>query len=341
MHSRTGTSAAPRRLALAALAALLALAGCSRPAEDSSDAPAANLRVPVSVRGLVRGSIEADVIAVGNTEALRREKVLSPVAGRVVSLKVLEGSFVHAGDVMVVLRTREAQATLEGADALLRAAATQRERAEAERARSLADSVQGQVLIRASFDGVVAARAAAEGELVGEQTELLTLIDPATIVFMADVPASNIAGIRPGLAARILLARSAAGGIDATVDAVSPEADAQSQSVKVRLRFRALSPDERRLLKSNLAGTARIITELRRNVLLVGRSALLHDDETDGYSVVIMTDDSLARIVPVTLGARTDSLVEIRSPALREGQKVITQGQYALAESTRVTAGPE
>ena len=340
MHSRTGTAVISRLVVLASLS-LLSLAGCSRPKEEADDAPASNLRVPVSVRRLVRGSIESAVTAAGSTEALRKEKVLSPVTGRVISLKVLEGSFVHAGEVMLVLRTREAQATLEGADALLRAASTDRQRQEAQRARSLADSVQGQILVRASFDGVVASRNVAEGELVGEQTELLTLIDPATIIFAADVPAANISGIRAGLSARVHLTQFSAGEIDATVDAVSPEADAQSQSVKARLRFHGLSKEQQRSLKSNLAGTARIITELHRGVLLVGRSALLHDDDSDAFSVVIMTEDSLAHIVPVTIGARGDSVVEISAPGLREGQNVIMLGQYALADSTRVTVEPE
>ncbi|HJW14834.1 MAG TPA: HlyD family efflux transporter periplasmic adaptor subunit [Thermoanaerobaculia bacterium] len=331
----------PRLAATAAFAAFLLLPGCNRPKEDSADAPAAHVRVPVSVRPLVRGSIEAAVTAAGSTEALRREKVLSPVAGRVVSLAVLEGSFVHAGEVMLVLRTREAQATLEGADALLRSATTELQRAEAERAHALADSVQGRIVIRASFDGVVASRNVTEGELVAEQTELLTLIDPATIIFVAEIPAANIGRVRAGLAARVHLTQSAAGELEASVDAVSPEADAQSQSVKARLRFRGLSGDAQRSMKSNLAGTARIITEMRRDVLLVGRSALLHDDESDTYSIVLMTPDSLARIVPVAIGAQADSVVEIRGRSLREGQEVIVKGQYALADSTRVTVEPE
>ncbi len=340
MHSRTGTQVTSRLIVLASFAACLIIAGCSRPKEESSDAPAANVRVPVWVRSLVRGSIESAVTAVGSTEALRKEKILSPIAGRVVSLKVLEGSSVSAGDVLAVLRTREAQATLEGADALLRTATTERQRAEARRARSLADSVQGQILVRASFSGVVSSRNVAEGELVAEQTVLLSLIDPTTIIFVADVPAANIAGVRTGLSARIRLNQFPAGELSASVDAVSPEADAQSQSVKARLRFRGLTAVQQRSMKSNLAGTVRIITELRRSVLLVGSSALLHDDESDAFSLVIMTADSLARIIPVTLGARSDSLVEVMSPALHEGQNVIMQGQYALADSTRVTVEP-
>ena len=326
---------------LAAFAAFVLLAGCNRPREESTEESASNARVPVSVQGLVRSTIVSTVSAPGRTEALRREKVVSPVTGRIVSLKVLEGSFVRAGDVLVTLRTREAQAALEGAEALLRTASTEAQRAEAARARTLADSLQGQVLVRASLSGIVATRSVAEGELVAEQAELLTLIDPETIIFVADVPTAKISGVKAGLSARVRLTQLSEGALGAAVDAVSPEADAQSQSVRVRLRFLGLSGDERRAMKSNLAGTVLIGTETRHDVFVVGRSSLLHDDESDAFSVVVMSADSLARIIPVTIGAQTDSVVEIRSPLLREGQQVITRGQYALADSTRVTVEPQ
>jgi multidrug efflux pump subunit AcrA (membrane-fusion protein) len=94
---------------------------------------------------------------------------------------------------------------------------------------------------------------------------------------------------------------------------------------------------EQRLMKTNVPGTVQIIIGSHPNAFLVERSALLHDDESNSYSLVIMLQDSLARVVGVTLGAQTDSLVEVHSDFLRPGQSVITRGQYSLKDSTRVT----
>ena len=85
-----------------------------------------------------------------------------------------------------------------------------------------------------------------------------------------------------------------------------------------------------------MGGTAGIITGIHKNALLVPRSAVLRDDEKKSTSVVIVTPDSLALSVPVDAGAATDSIVEVRSDVLKKGMMVITEGNYAIADSTRV-----
>jgi multidrug efflux pump subunit AcrA (membrane-fusion protein) len=315
---------------------LFLVVGCDRQKEESENSVATNVRVPVRISHIFKGNIESTVTATGMTDAIRKEKVFSPIAGRVISLRVLEGSPVHAGDVMLILRTKEAQATIEGAQALLRSATTERQKEEAQRAQELADSLQPEILVKASFDGIVASRSITQGEFVADQAELLTLIDVSTIVFMADVPISSISSIHPGLPARVRFPQLSIGQVSAVVDAISPEADLQSQSVKVRLRYRSLTGTQQRLLIANVPGTAEIITGSHRNVLLTDRSTLLHDDETDTYSIVTMTQDSVARVIPVTAGLQTDSLVEVHSDLLHPGETVIVRGQYALTDSTRV-----
>ena len=325
-----------KRISTISIFLFLVLLACNKPKENEENS-ATDARVPVKVSHLDKGTIESVVSAAGFTDALRKEKIFSPVAGRIIALKVLDGSQVHTGDVMIILRTKEAQATFEGAQTLLLNASTEQLKQEARRALTLADSLQPQIYVRARFDGVIASRNVTEGELVGEQTELLTIIDPTTIVFIADVPINSISQIHQNLPARIKFSQFTSGLVDAIVDAVNPEADAQSQSVKVRLHFHGLTNPQQKLLKSNIPGTVNIITGSQQNVFVVERSTVLYDDEANTYSLVIMTDDSLAKVVPVIIGIQTDSLVEIRSDLLREGMNIITEGQYALTDSIRVT----
>jgi len=322
---------------IAVISIFLALCGCTRPKDVGEETSATNACVPVRISQLNKGNIEALVTATGITDALRKEKIFSPLAGRVISLKVLEGSPVQAGDVMLILRTKEAQAAMEGAQALVRNAVTDRQIQEARRALALVDSLQPQIVVRAPFNGIVASRSVTEGERVGEQAEMITIIDPTTIVFVADVPINSIAAIHPNLPARISFQQLPNIQIDAVVEAVNPQAEEQSQSVKVRLRFCNLTDAQQKTLKSNMPGTVYIITGIRHDVFVVNRSVLLHDDEEDKYSLVIMTDDSLAKIVPVTVGIQTESLVEVKSDLLHAGTNVISEGQYALTDSMRVT----
>jgi multidrug efflux pump subunit AcrA (membrane-fusion protein) len=120
------------------------------------------------------------------------------------------------------------------------------------------------------------------------------------------------------------------------VSAIEPAADPQSQSVRARITFAELGSSERSALKTDMFGTARIVVGVHRGVLLIPRSALLRNDETNETSLVIVTPDSLAVTIPVSVAAATDSLVEVAGGGLSEGQLVITEGNYGLPDSTRV-----
>ncbi|HEX9006634.1 MAG TPA: efflux RND transporter periplasmic adaptor subunit [Bacteroidota bacterium] len=296
-------------------------------------------RVPVKLAWARTGDVAVTVTATGHTDALRKEKIFSPVAGRVTSLKALEGTPFREGELMAVIRTKESQAAIAGAEALLHAAVTPAQQAEARRALALAEGSQGTVELRAKFSGVVATRTVSEGELVAENAELFTLVDLTTLVFLADVPLASLPAVHGGQQASVRFTALPAETVPAAVEAVSPQTDPQSQSVRVRLRFPAQERG-RTLLKTDMTGSASIVISMHRGALLVPRRALLRNDENDTYTVVTVGPDSLARSTPVTIGALTDSTAEITG-GLRKGEGVVIEGNYALADSTRVTtAGP-
>ncbi len=333
-----------RRSALTLPAALLlacALGACShRSSGDEESEQAPPPRVPVKLAPVRQGDVALTVSATGHTDALRKEKILSPVAGRVVSLRALEGTAFRTGDLMAVIRTKESQAAITGAEALLRAAANPQQQTEARRALALAESSQGAVELHAKFNGVVAGRAVAEGELVAENAELFTLVDLTTLVFLADVPLAALRAVHAGQHALVGFTGLPSVALPAIVEAISPGSDPQSQTVRVRLRFPDGAGMARTVVKTDMTGSAAIVTGMHRGALLVPRRALLRNDENDTYTVVCVGPDSLARAVPVTVGTLTDSTAEITG-GLQEGTAVVTEGNYALADSSRVTtAGP-
>lgn len=312
------------------------ITGCGHRNSNEETEPTVPARVPVQLGVVKSGNVRDAVRATGTTDVLRKEKVVTPVAGIVLSLNVLEGTAVHAGDILAVLRTRESQAAIEGARILAGSSSSDRQKREAERALRLADTLQSTVTVRAHFDGVVATRSVMQGEFVAEQAELVTLIDPTSVDFIMQVPLVSMQRIRPGLEARVHFPAVPTQTFPAFVDAVSPQTDAQTQSVRVRLRFHNLATAQQAILKTDMLGEGEIITAVRNGVLLVPRKALLRDDETNSYSVVVMTPDSLARSVRVNVGVVTDSTAEVTAASLRAGMNVIVTGHYGLADSTRV-----
>ncbi len=313
---------------------VILLADCARRGGEEENGNGRAPLVDVRCARVTTGNALRTVTATGRTDLLRREKIFAPVGGVILELRVLEGSVVRSGEEVAVIRTRESQAAIAGAEELARSAKDDRQRAEAERAIQLAREGQNRVTVTARTGGVVSTRSVSAGEQVAENAELLSIDDLSSLVFIADVPLNDLALIRPGLRCGIRLAAAQGREIPASVDALLPQSDPQSQTAPVRLR---LGVNVGRALRPGMAGTARIVTGTRRNVLLVPRAALLRDDETNSYSVRIVTPDSRALAIPVETDTPGDSLVPVSSPALRAGMRVIVEGQYALPDSTRVS----
>jgi RND family efflux transporter MFP subunit len=327
-------------LVLSLISATLLIQSCKKTAQDDEEGQPPKARVVVSAERVRTGDVAVTVDVTGRTDALRKEKVLAPVAGWVASIKALEGTSFTSGEVMIVIRPKEAEAAITGAEALLRNAQTETQKAEAQRALTLAQASQSGIEVRAKLNSIVATRSVMEGELVAENAELFTLIDLSTVNFIADVPLQLLPKIRIHQQASVRLESMQKKDYDATVEAINPQTDVQSQTVKVRLKFSALPSSERFALKTDIMGTVRIITAVHRQALIIPRTALLRDDENETYSVVLVNSDSLAHIAPITIGVLTDSTAEITS-GVTKGMTVITRGNYALPDSTRVTIEPQ
>ena len=325
-------------VSLLSCAMLVTLTGCTQrhPEEDDKASENGTPTVTVRTASIVRGSLDIAVVATGKTDAIRKEKMYSPIGGTVVTLSVLEGTPVSRGQIVAVIQPRETRAAIVGAEALLQSARTESERAEAQHMLDLARAGQNNVAVRAGFDGVVASRSVAERELVTENAELLTIVDLSTITFVADVPLRSVSALHAGQRATIDFPSLPGRRFAALVESLSPQSDLQSQTLKVRLRFAGLAGGERRVLKTEMVGEARIVTAVHQNVLLVPKAALLRDDETERYSVVVATADSIARVVPVDIDGRNDSTAEVRNQSLVAGMNVVVEGNYALPDSSRI-----
>jgi len=156
------------------------------------------------------------------------------------------------------------------------------------------------------------------------------------VVFLADVPVARIAEVHSGGRAQVRLPAIPGGTLEAVVEGESPRTDPASQSVRVRLRFTGVPASLRGVLKAEMGGSAWLATGTTSGVLLVPPAAILRDDEAGVSRIVLAGADSLAHVMIVTVGGRTDSSVEVAAAGLDAGMPVIVEGQYALSDSTRI-----
>jgi membrane fusion protein, multidrug efflux system len=320
------------------LSSARSIEGCRQKHEEGEGGPSvAKAIVPVKAGTVTERDAVVFVEAIGKTDALRKEKSYAPITGRILALRALEGSEVTKGDILATIQTKESEATILGAESMLKSAVTAEQKSEAERILQLARSTQSSVNVYAKFDGFVSTRSVSEGELVAENAELLTVIDLSTIDFLADVPLRDVASIQRGEHATVSFQSIPSTVFPAIVDAINPQTDIQSQTVKVRLSFLTMKNSLLSLLRTEMIGTAQITTGVRRHALFIPKTALLRNDEDNSYSVVMITADSLAKIVPVIAGITDGSSAEIRSEQLRAGMMIVTEGNYALTDSMRLS----
>jgi RND family efflux transporter MFP subunit len=347
---------------------LLALvAACHRQAADDEEdkpAPAAVTCAPVSATDVDQTVDATGVIAPPpKVDAI----VSSPIAGRVGQVAVEEGDHVEAGALLATIEdpalpagSIEAKAGVASAQAA-KAAADQ----ELARQERLVNSGIG---ARRDLDEARAKAAAAAAELdaanarsglastrmarrelrapragtvlhvwkrVGESvdgttaTPIAEVADLAVLELHAQVPPTQLAPLREGMAARVSVL-----GVDAplsaTVVRVAPAVDATTLLGLVRLKIDGGDAG----LKVGAAGSAKIVIAKKPGVLVPPaalRRSLVGADE-----VVVCADDK-ASVRQVTLGERTDQGVAIED-GVKAGEQVVVDHVLGIEDGQQLTA---
>jgi membrane fusion protein (multidrug efflux system) len=317
----------------AIVSAAALIPGCSR--EQASDTtPAA--RVDVRTAVVRQGSIEETISATGTTIAQREAQLRSPITGALVHFKYYNGDKVSKGEIIAEVRTKESQAALQGAETMMHSATSPREKDEAERAVQLAQSTNTTVAVRAPFDGLLNSRSKNEMEFVSEGDQIASVVDPTSIIFLADVTSSRLSRIHEGQEARVRFSTKPGVTLEGRVHRIEPLVNPTDQTAHVQIVFDRPGTN----LEGSLFGEVEIIVGRHERSLLLPLSALLRDDENNITTVMVVGSDSLAHRAIVNVGVKHDSIAEVSSPALTAGNFVIVEGHYGLADSTRVRVLP-
>jgi multidrug efflux pump subunit AcrA (membrane-fusion protein) len=329
-----------RRLAVLLLLALtLAVAsGCGKKAEkegegagaSKAEAAAPDAPTPVVAAAVSARDLAVVVSAPGKTTALNQQKVRAPFAGTLTALTVSDGDRVRRGQVVGTVVSRESEAALSGAREMLRDSHSPAERADAERAVALAEQNLVRKPLMASADGAVLSHAASAGEKVSEDQEVLTIEDASTVVFVADVPQTDLAKIRDGQRATVQLG-SDPRAIPGTVHSILPGANAADFTGSVRVDLPAAAAR----LALGLFGMARIVVGERPGALVVPDAAVLKDDVT-GVTRVASIAGGKIHWLDVKPGLRQDGVTEIAGAPLQPGAQVAVSGMIGLPEGKTV-----
>jgi membrane fusion protein (multidrug efflux system) len=335
--------------------ALLALGACTGAVTQEEGV---ETEVAVQVGTVMKTDLRARVEAYGMVEPEPAKsghpgggaKLAAPITAIVVAVHVVEGQSVKAGDVVVELDDRMAQAAVEKArhalvfaqqvaDRLgrlissgavsmqLKQEADQR-LAAAHAELASAQAAIAQVQLASPLDGVVARINVQLGQSVDLNTMVAEIIDPKRLVVTVSVPAEEAVQLSAGQTAEVFIDNAKKPATTGRVSFVSPSVDQKTGAVLVRLTLLEDSG-----LRSGQFVRTRIVTEELTDRLVVPRDSVV---KTDDAEVIYLVDGDKAVQLPVKSGLRDGNVVEVSAEGLKEGEAIVTVGAYGLPKETKI-----
>jgi membrane fusion protein (multidrug efflux system) len=287
---------------------------------------------------------------VGTLRAEESVVIRPEVDGKIQTIHFTEGQKVDAGALLFTLDPALTQAALNEANANLensrRADARASElagkqlisRADVDTAKAalgvdLARAASARTRlektqIRAPFAGVVGLREVSAGDYISTGQALVDLVrmDPLELTFR--VPEVQLGKLKLGQAVVFAVDAFPSDRFQGAIVAIAPTIDLASRSAE--LRARVDNPDLR--LRPGLSARLQLVFATKPDALLVPEQAIWPNGD---QAMVYLVRDGVAKLVPVTLGARQPGMVEV-TEGLKAGDEVVTSGQQKLHDGAKV-----
>lgn len=329
----------------AGLLAALTTAGCGKAPAAAPREVARNVRVlELSASSLA----EFHEIS-GPVGPVRGADLAAEESGPVVAVRAAKGARVKAGQVLIEQERTILNAEMESAAAQLRTQdfnldrirqlheagkvsefdllTAQSAQAQAAAAADISRRRWERAAVKAPFAGVVAERFAELGAMVTAGQPVARVIDPYRLKLSAYVTDADIAWVRVGDAADVVLGEAGERG-SGEVTWVGAEADLRTGKFPVEIEI----PNPDLALHSGVIGRARLPRHTATDVVVVPRDAVMAGDA--GPQVFVVEGDRAA-VRRVTLGEDQGLLVVVRA-GLSAGDKLVVRGQRELAANSLV-----
>ena len=319
-------------------------------AEDDEEQEEEKAPIPVEATEIASGEVSSYISATANLVPENEVSILAEWEGRVASLKVEEGDYVAAGNVLVALDPQDGEILLSKAKVK-----ADTEKLAYERAKKLLDqellspeefekvALQSQLadqelaeaeyrlektLIRAPFSGRVTGRMAQIGQHVRRGDELFTIADFDPLVARIYLPEKDVLALGKGRQVRISLRADAEVAFAGRIRQISPVVDTATGTVKVTVEARSVPT----AVRPGAFVRIDVVRDSVADAVLVPRQAVVRELQK---AFVFVADDGVAVKREVTLGIEEDGYLEATS-GVAAGEQVIVAGQGGLKDGSAV-----
>lgn len=294
-----------------------------------------------AIIGAEIGGLRLDEVTVNVGDRVKRGQVLARMQrdGMEAELAQTRASLNEAEAALLEAKTNADRArkiensgafSAQQVDRYLTGEATAAARVEVLKAKLRADQLRlDKTTVRAPDDGSISSRSATLGAVLQPGQELFRLVRQDRLEWRAELPAAELARVKPGMTARVF--PPSGEPVAATVRALAPTVDPKTRNALVYADIKQRG-DARPGMFAR--GEIRLGSQ---QVLTVPQAAVLL---RDGFAYVFKLgkDDRVIQ-AKVVAGRRQDDLVEIVS-GLESGSQVVASGVGFLADGDLVRVAP-
>jgi multidrug efflux pump subunit AcrA (membrane-fusion protein) len=268
----------------------------ARPKQDENivTLTKANLElVTIKTEPALKGGLEMTLKAAGRVSdnLNKTAKVASTLEGRLIKLNFDLNDRVKTGDVLGLVQTPE---------------------------------LLGKPLeLKAPIDGVITERKSTVGELVGKETEIYTISDPADLWVIAEIKERDIGAVQVGQDASFTVLAYPNEEFHGKVVRIGNRVEAESRTMEVRIEV----ANTNGRLKPGMFADVEIVTTIWQDALLMPDTAL----QTDGGDQIVFValDDGRFEKRVVKTGMEQRGRVAVLE-GVKQGEEVVTEGSFIL-----------
>lgn len=186
--------------------------------------------------------------------------------------------------------------------------------------------------VRAPISGIVIDQTLFDGEYANPGQNILTIADTTEVIVKAGFPDTVLSGIKQGDPVTVQPKDLPGENMVGKVSLISRSTDPSNRTSEIWVR---LANGSGRL---RIGGAADVVIsgDLKADALVVPASAVVLDAPDSNAGIVMVVDKQMvAHERKVTVGIKSGDIMQIVS-GLKAGETVVTDGNYALPDGTKV-----
>ena len=268
---------------------------------------------PVQISTIRVGEIDDNLILSATTIYLKRNVITSEIPAFITKVNIHLGDKITKGQVLYELQTKESKALgkqIISTDT------------------SLAHF--GIIKIYAPASGIITTFDKQQtGDYILEGTLLCTIAESNDLAFQINVPYEFSQYAKVGSHCTITLPDNSVHSAIITTPLTAMNALAQTQTILAKC-------NESLFLPENLIVKIQVIKNMKGNKQIVAKPCVLSDEMMQEFWVMKLINDSTAIKVPIIIGNKNDTEIEINSPQFDLRDRIIINGNYGLKDTAFV-----